>query len=110
MPITHTIILKRCQCSPNVVLWTNLNRLTVLVCHDVWVQVMVSTHLHSKRIFSWESRDHSGIFTANKRPLRLAFGRGELNPFLTNVTLTDKPGSWFLLAKYLKNICGRVTF
>ena len=22
----------------------------------------------------------------------------------------DKPGSWFLLAKYLKNTCGRVTF
>ena len=32
------------------------------------------------------------------------------NPFLTNVPLTDKPGSWFLLAKCLKNTCGRVTF
>ena len=33
-----------------------------------------------------------------------------LNPFSTNVSFTDKPGSWFLLAKCLKNTCGRVTF
>ena len=33
-----------------------------------------------------------------------------LNPFSTNVSLTDKPGNWFLLAKCLKNTCGRVTF
>ena len=33
-----------------------------------------------------------------------------LNPFSTNVPLTDKPGSWFLLARCLKNTCGRVTF
>ena len=29
------------------------------------------------------------------------------NPFLTNVPLMQKPGSWFLLAKCLKNTCGR---
>ena len=33
-----------------------------------------------------------------------------INPFLTNVPLMDKPNSWFLLAKCLKNTCGRVTF
>ena len=33
-----------------------------------------------------------------------------LNPFSTNVPIMDKPGSWFLLAKCLKNTCGRVTF
>ena len=33
-----------------------------------------------------------------------------IKPFLTNVPLTGKPGSWFLLAKCLKNTCGRVTF
>ena len=33
-----------------------------------------------------------------------------INLFSTNVPLTDKPGSWFLLAKCLKNTCGRVTF
>ena len=33
-----------------------------------------------------------------------------LNPFSTNVPFMDKPGSWFLLAKCLKNTCGRVTF
>ena len=32
------------------------------------------------------------------------------NPFSTNVSLIDKSGSWFLLAKCLKNTCGRVTF
>ena len=32
-----------------------------------------------------------------------------INPFWTNVPLTDKPGSWFLLAKCLKSTCGRVT-
>ena len=33
-----------------------------------------------------------------------------LNSFSTIVSLTDKPGSWFLLAKCLKNTCERVTF
>ena len=37
-------------------------------------------------------------------------GRVLLNPFSTNVPLTCKPGSCFLLAKCLKNTCGRVTF
>ena len=32
------------------------------------------------------------------------------NPFSNNVPLTDKPGSKFLLAKCLKNTCGRVSF
>ena len=30
--------------------------------------------------------------------------------FLANVPFTDKPGSLLLLAKCLKNTCGRVTF
>ena len=33
-----------------------------------------------------------------------------IDPFSTNVPFTDKLGSWFLLAKCLKNTCGRVTF
>ena len=33
-----------------------------------------------------------------------------INPSSTNVPPMQKPGSWFLLAKYLKNTCGRVTF
>ena len=33
-----------------------------------------------------------------------------LKPFSTNVPFMDKPGSWFLLAKCLKNTCERVTF
>ena len=36
--------------------------------------------------------------------------RDVFNPFLTNVSIKDKPGSWFLLPKCLKNTCGRVTF
>ena len=34
----------------------------------------------------------------------------DINPFSTNVPFTDKPVSWFLLAKCLKNIFGKVTF
>ena len=34
----------------------------------------------------------------------------KFNPFSTNVPIMDKPSSWFLLAKCLKNTCGRVTF
>ena len=30
--------------------------------------------------------------------------------FSTKVSLTQKPGSWFLLAKLLENTCGRVIF
>ena len=33
-----------------------------------------------------------------------------INPFSTNVPLMDKPGSWLLLTKCLKNTCGRVKF
>ena len=32
------------------------------------------------------------------------------NPFPANVTIMETPGSWFLLAKSVKNTCGRVTF
>ena len=32
------------------------------------------------------------------------------NSFSSNVALMNKPGSWFLLEKCLKNTCGRVTF
>ena len=34
----------------------------------------------------------------------------KVNPFSTNVPIMDKPSSWFLLAKCLRNTCGRVTF
>ena len=32
------------------------------------------------------------------------------NPFQANVPLMEKPGSWLLLAKCVKNTCGRVAF
>ena len=32
------------------------------------------------------------------------------NPFQANVPIMEKTGSWFLLAKCVKNTCGRVTF
>ena len=55
------------------------------------------------------------IGTSNMCTLSLFFAKylsffetGHL--FSTNVPLMDKPGSWFLLAKWLKNTCGRVTF
>ena len=31
-------------------------------------------------------------------------------PFSTNFLIMDKPGSWFLVPKYLKNTCRRVKF
>ena len=34
----------------------------------------------------------------------------QVNPFPANAPLMEKPGGWFLLAKYVKNTCGRVTF
>ena len=34
----------------------------------------------------------------------------EINPFLINVSLKNKPGSWLLLAKCLENNCARVTW
>ena len=33
-----------------------------------------------------------------------------INPFPTNAPFMNKPGSWFLLAKYVKNTCGIKTF
>ena len=33
-----------------------------------------------------------------------------LKPFSTNVPFMDKPDSRFLIAKCLKNICGRMAF
>ena len=33
-----------------------------------------------------------------------------INPFSNNVPFTDKPGSWFLPAKCLKNTCGKVKY
>ena len=33
-----------------------------------------------------------------------------INTFSTNIPSMQKPGCWFLLAKCLKNTCGRVTF
>ena len=32
------------------------------------------------------------------------------NPFLAIVPVMEKPGSWFLIAKDVKNTCGIVTF
>ena len=34
----------------------------------------------------------------------------DLNSFSTSAPLMRKPDSWFLLARCLKNTCGRVTF
>ena len=65
--------------------------------------------------------EHGSLFAMNwlkSKSMKLLFsykhevftGLKWINQFSTNVPLTDKPGDWFLLAKYLKNTCGRVTF
>ena len=41
---------------------------------------------------------------------QITFTLNLFNPFPTNVPLTDKPRSSFLLAKYANNAYGRVTF
>ena len=38
------------------------------------------------------------------------FSLVQINQFSSNVSLKDKPGSWFLLGKCLKNTCRRVAF
>ena len=38
------------------------------------------------------------------------FSIASVNPFPANVPIMEKPGSWFLLAKFVKNACGRETF
>ena len=43
-------------------------------------------------------------------PLPLVFVKNSFNPFSINVPLMQKPGSWVLLAKCLKDTCGRLTF
>ena len=58
--------------------------------------------------FIWQKRKRSEsmkYFIYYPGPYWTAF-----NPFSTNVPLTDKPGSWLLLAKCLKNTCRRVKF
>ena len=55
--------------------------------------------------FLWNVRKSDLHSSSNQEIWWLIF-----NPFSTNVPLTDKPDSWFLLAKCLKNTCGRVTF
>ena len=39
----------------------------------------------------------------DKKELASFCKKSVFNPSLTNVPFTDKPGSWFLLAKCLKN-------
>ena len=46
----------------------------------------------------------------DKKELASFCKKSVFNPSLTNVPFTDKPGSWFLLAKCLKNSCRRVIF
>ena len=49
------------------------------------------------------------IFSQKKKDI-LNITDKKVNPFSANVPIMDKPGSWLLLAKCLKNTCGRVTF
>ena len=62
-----------------------------------------------------KQHEFSYLFDTKQKPnktgsLDIRYGTIQINPFSTNVPLTDKPGSWFLPAKCLKNTYGRVTF
>ena len=48
------------------------------------------------------------VFEINIMGLRI--GLSNINQSQANVPIIEKPSGWFLLAKYLKNTCGRVTF
>ena len=68
--------------------------------------------IFSEILWIWLSlvKLHSLEFLKVTETRTLANFRKIFNSFSTNFSLMDKPGSWFLLAKCLKNTCGRVTF
>ena len=51
--------------------------------------------------FKYTLKSHSFIVNQNS---------SFFNPFSANIPIIEKPGSWSLLAKCVKNACGRVTF
>ena len=75
-----------------------VRRTFLLIFHAGW------RRLGSDNFRNSSYKEERSVLT---RVSRLSF---RYDPFSTNVPLTDKPGSWFLLAKLLKNTCGRVTF
>ena len=63
-------------------------------------------------LFPFPLKYDSCIENLYQNPKRTLVSNHEeiINPFSTDVQLMKKPGSWFVLAKCLKNTCGRVTF
>ena len=59
-------------------------------------------------MFCYKKGYLNNIYNSNESCDKLL--AANINPFSTLVPLTDNPGSWFLLAKCLKNARGRVTF
>ena len=55
-------------------------------------------------------RNNTALFVRKTKDPWTVFPWTDINLFSTNVPFTDKPGNWFLQAKHLKNICGRMTF
>ena len=72
----------------------------------------LADELHKPIIRKFEKRKAHSPFTDNLLGADLADMQliSKFNTFWTNFPLTDKSGSWFLLAKCLKKTCGRVTF
>ena len=79
----------------------------------IWLQPDLRMLLIPCKIFQFYNYLSSNISLETLETTTLAGTdnyTNHLNTFLTNVPLMDKPGIWFLLAKCLKNTCGRVTF
>ena len=76
--------------------------MTVLVFKSQYLQELVLNTFHAYFFLFYH-------VISMKFSIPISIG-DSINPFSTNVPFMDKSGSWFLLAKCLKNTRGRVTF
>ena len=53
---------------------------------------------------------HSVLKCSNIKEYQHVLHGDALQLFEASIPLMEKPGRWFLLAKCVKNTCGRVTF
>ena len=74
----------------------------------LWVPSLAPYLSYSDEIHEAQSKIYDIIYII--MGFSMMSGGIVVNPFSTNVPLMDKPGDWFLLAKCLKNTCGRVIF
>ena len=99
------IIIENLNCFAALSLWISGN--LFIQCSILWVCLTI--------LWFWWNKIVSPLLLIQNTPKSslpdLFFWQGSsAAPFSTSVPLMDKPGSWLLLAKCLKNTCERVTF